>query len=292
MRIGFIGYGEAAYNISLGLRSEGLSEFYAYDVMANHSVLGTQVSERAKQASVELLSNAKIVADKSDLVFSAVPSTNAMSACLEIKDHLRPDLLFVDVCASTPGIKETIWESIKDTGVLFVDAAMLGSLPKDKHRVPIVASGNGAKAFYDSMTSYGMKINLVGDKVGAASAIKLVRSIFMKGIASLMIEMLQAGDKYDVVDQVVNSISESLDSIPFTEHLDRLVIGSALHCSRRAAELNGSIAMLAEGGIASGMTTATKQRLEALESYNFAEQYAVSKPSGWQEIIRLIRPNN
>lgn len=119
---------------------------------------------------------------------------------------------------------------------------MLGSLPKDKHQVPITASGNGAEKFRELMTPWGMRITLAGEKAGSASAIKLVRSIYMKGIASLMIEMLQAADAYGVADEVVASVSKSMDGISFTSHLDRLVTGSALHCTRRAAELKGSIA--------------------------------------------------
>ena len=196
---------------------------------------------------------------------------------------------YADVSASTPATKVAIWEKIKDTGVLFADAAMLGSLPQDKHRVPITASGNGAKTFKETMEPLGMRITLAGDKAGAASAIKLVRSIFMKGIASLMIETMQAADAYDVTEEIVASIGKSMDGIPFTQHLNRLVNGSALHCKRRAAELKGSIAMLEEEGIMSEMTVATKHRLEALEPYNFAEKYVGSKPKDFTEIIEAIR---
>ena len=226
MKIGFVGYGEAAFNISLGLKGEGVEGIRANDAMMNHEVMGKQVHARAEQAGVTLVESAKEVAQWADVLFAAVPSSFTMDVCNEIKDCLRPDQVYVDVSASTPATKVAIWEAIKDTGVLFADAAMLGSLPKDKHKVPITASGNGAKKFYELMTPYGMKITLAGEKAGSASAIKLVRSIYMKGIAGLMIEMLQAADAYGVTEEVVTSISKSMDNIPFTSHLDRLVTGS------------------------------------------------------------------
>lgn len=291
MNIGFIGYGEAAFNISLGLGQEGLSGIRATDAMMNHPVMGVQVHDRAKQAGVALVSSAAEVAQWADVLFAAVPSSFTLDVCREVKDCLRPGQLYIDVSASTPATKEAIWNLIGGTGVLFVDAAMLGSLPKDKHRVPITASGNGASKFREVMAPHGMEITLAGEKAGAASAIKLVRSIFMKGIASLMIEMLQAADAYGVSDEVVSSISKSMDGIPFTSHLDRLVTGSALHCTRRAAELKGSIAMLSEAELSPEMTTAAKHRLEALEPYEFAKKYVEKKPGGWQEIIQAIRVN-
>lgn len=289
MKIGFIGYGEAAFNISLGLGNEGIAGICAYDAMMNHEVMGKQVHKRAEEAKVELVESAKEIAEKCNLIFAAVPSSFTLDVCEEIKSLLHAGQLYVDVSASTPAAKEKIWDEIKDSGVGFVDAAMLGSLPKDKHRVPITASGNGAVEFKEKMTPYGMRITLAGEKAGSASAIKLVRSIFMKGIAGLMIEMLQAADAYGVSDEVVASVGESMDGIAFTSHLDRLVTGTALHCGRRAAELKGSIAMLGEAGLAPDMTEATKHRLEALVPYHFAEKYVGSKPAGWPEIIEALR---
>lgn len=289
MNIGFIGYGEAAFNISLGLGREGVSGIRATDAMMDHEVMGKQVRSRAQEAGVALVATNKEIAQWADVVFAAVPSSFTMDVCNDVKDCLRPGQLYVDVSASTPATKEAIWEAIKDTGVLFADAAMLGSLPKDKHQVPITASGNGAARFHELMTPYGMKITLAGEKAGSASAIKLVRSIFMKGIAVLMIDMLQAADAYGVADEVVASVGKSLDGIAFASHLDRLVTGTALHCTRRAAELKGSVAMQEEAGLNPEMTLAAKHGHEALAKYDFAARYVDSKPAGWQEIIEAIR---
>lgn len=289
MKIGFIGYGEAAYNISLGLGGEGIDGIVAYDAMADDAVMGKLVKSRAEEAKVTILKTAKDVAESCDIIFAAVPSSFTMDVCSAVKDSLHAGKLYVDVSASTPAVKEKIWDAIKDSGVLFVDAAMLGSLPKDKHQVPITASGNGAEIFKEKMTPYGMKITTAGERAGAASAIKLVRSIYMKGIASLMIEMVEAADAYGVADEVISSIGKSMDNIPFTSHLDRLVTGSAIHCHRRAAELKGSIEMLKECGYGFEMTAATKAKLEDLEQYKFAELYVEKKPDGWKDIVDVIK---
>ena len=289
MNIGFIGYGEAAFNISLGLGREGITGIRATDAMMDHEIMGKQVHARAEEAGVTLVNTNKEIAQWADIVFAAVPSSFTMDVCNDVKECLRPGQLYVDVSASTPTTKEAIWESVKDTGVLFADAAMLGSLPKDKHQVPITASGNGAAKFHEVMTPYGMKITLAGEKAGAASAIKLVRSIFMKGIAALMIDTMQAADAYGVSDEIVASLSKSLDGIPFQNHLDRLVTGTALHCTRRAAELKGSVAMQEEAGLNPEMTLASKHGHEALAKYDFAARYVDTKPTRWQEIIEAIR---
>lgn len=292
MNIGFIGFGEAAYNIALGFSQNGITGIRANDAMMNHPVMGQQVHARAAEAQVELVEDAKEVARWADVLFAAVPSSFTMDVCNAVKDELRPGQIYADVSASTPATKIAIWDKIKDTGVLFADAAMLGSLPQDKHRVPITASGNGAVAFKAAMEPLGMRITLAGDKAGSASAIKLVRSIFMKGIASLMIETMQAADAYDVSEEIIASLSKSLDGIPFAKHLDRLVTGTAIHCTRRAAELKGSIAMLEESHLVPEMVTAAKHCHEALAEYRFAEKYVTEKPKGYAEIIEAIRPES
>lgn len=289
MRIGFIGFGEAAYYISLGLKEEGAGDFIAYDKLGADPVLGKQVAARAKEAQAVMVSSAAQVADSSDVIISAVPSSYALDVCQEIMSVLRNGQIYADVSASTPAVKQTIWEAVKETGVLFADAAMLGSLPKDRHQVPITASGNGAAAFKEVMTPFGMRITTVGEQAGDASAIKLIRSIYMKGIAALMIEMLQAADCCGVSQRVLTSVSASMDHIPFTEHLNRLVTGTAVHWHRRAAELSGSSDMLRECGIDPIMTMAAKKSMEALEAYHFAERYREQKPGGWEDIIRVMR---
>jgi 3-hydroxyisobutyrate dehydrogenase-like beta-hydroxyacid dehydrogenase len=289
MKIGFIGFGEAAYCISIGLKEEGIHDIVAYDVMMTHSEVGKIIENRAAEAAVTLLGSNSEVVRQAEILFVAVPSSYAMDVCNEIYDDLRTGQIYADVSASTPTIKQQVWERIQDKGILFVDAAMLGSLPLDKHRVPIMASGNGAIALHESMTPYGMRITCASDKAGDASAIKLIRSIFMKGLAGLMLEMLQASEHYQVSDQVVTSIGKSLDGIAFQSHLDRLITGTAIHAKRRAAEIKGSIQLCDEAGIECPMTFASKDKHDLLASYDFPEKFHGVQPKQWQEILSHMK---
>ena len=289
MKIGFIGFGEAAFCICSGLHQEGVEGITAYDTLATHETMGPAVRQRAEQAGVVLCESVAKVAEQADMLFAAVPSSYTLDVCKTVLPYLHSGQIYADVSASTPKTKKEIWALLEKTGVLFTDAAMLRSLPQDKHRVPITASGNGALAFQKAMTPYGMRITCVEGGAGAASAIKLVRSIYMKGMAALMVEMLSAADAYDVTDAVVNSIAKSMDGIAFTDHLKRLVTGTAIHAKRRAAELKGSIQMLDECGIDDAMTVASKHKHELMEEYHFSEKYLIAKPSGYGEIITQMR---
>lgn len=289
MKIGFLGFGEAAFNIACGLNQSRQHDILIYDAMQDHPIMGQLVQKRIEESGVVRKNSPEEVVDGVDLVFAAVPSSNTVQLCQTISGKLREGQFYVDVSASTPDVKKTVWEFVKPSGALFVDAAMMGSLPQKKHEVPIVASGNGAEQFREMMTPCGMQITCISEVPGAASAIKLVRSIYMKGIAALMIETLQGADAYDVADEVIHSISSSMDNIPFEDHLNRLVVGTAIHAARRGKELSGSEQLLEERGLNACMVRAARKKHELLADEHFAEKYVVQQPKSWKEIIKAIQ---
>ncbi len=287
MKIGFIGFGEAAYNISFGLRQEGVEGIIASDKMTEHAEIGPKIRDRAQEAGVTLMGSAKEVAGQTDIVFVAVPAVNATEVFQEIVDSLRPEQLYIDVCSTSPSVKKTISTGVERIGALYVDAAMLGSLPLKKHQVPITASGSGAHLFKETMSPFGMDISTIGTEAGAASAVKLIRSIFMKGIAGLMLEMLQGAHEYHVIDEVVESISKSMDGIPFESHLNRLITGTATHARRRGAELNGSIQMLSERYIDNAMTIAAQHKHEMLAE-TFTETLLKTDNGNYRDTVAAL----
>lgn len=139
------------------------------------------------------------------------------------------------------------------------------------------------------MNAYGMNITKISDQPGDASALKLIRSIYMKGIVGLLIEFLEISKKYNVEHQVISSLSDTIDSKSFEETMNRLVTGSALHAKRRAVELLGSIEMLDEAEIDASMSRAAQQKLERLADFHFAERFDGVKPASWEEVIDVMR---
>ncbi|WP_144679074.1 NAD(P)-dependent oxidoreductase [Bacillus altitudinis] len=289
MKIGFIGYGEAAYELSTGLKTEGLNQFYAYDVLLQNEKLAGSLKEKASQTGVQLTSSISELIKKSDLVIAAVPANKTLEVAQSVLESLKKNQLYVDVSASTPDIKKQVANEIEKQEALFVDAAMLGSLPVNKHKVPITASGSGIDQFMKVMNAYGMNITKISDQPGDASALKLIRSIYMKGIVGLLIEFLEISKKYNVEHQVISSLSDTIDSKSFEETMNRLVTGSALHAKRRAVELLGTIEMLDEAEIDASMSRAAQKKLERLADFHFAERFDGVKPASWEEVIDVMQ---
>ncbi|MBU8598829.1 3-hydroxyisobutyrate dehydrogenase [Niallia circulans] len=289
MKVGFLGFGEAAYELSNGLRKEGLKHIKAYDVMISHKTAGALIKKRAEEADVQLVASVRELITDMDVLFVAVPASKALEVSLNIRSELKGEsFLYVDVSASNPSIKQEIEKKLEKVNIPFVDAAMLGPLPVYKHKVPISASGNGIQEFIDKMTPYHMNISAVGSKAGDASAIKLIRSIFMKGIVGLYLETLQASETYNVSQEVLSSLAETMDSHNFMDTLNRLVTSSAIHAERRAYELQNSVDMLKEVGINSDLTKAAKEKLVEL-SEMAAVHLQGEKPANWKDVLNYYR---
>lgn len=288
MKLGFVGFGEAAYEMATGLHSEGIEKIYAFDALLDEPKLSDRIRERASKANVELVGSAEEVMQICTIVIAAVPANKTLEVAQSLTDSFKENLVYVDVSAATPEIKKQVARVVEDEGSLFVDAAMLGPLPVYKHKVPISASGNGTDLFINNLAGHGMQITKISDHPGDASALKLIRSIYMKGIVGLMVEFLEAAKTYGVEEQAIRSIDETMNAKTFVETMNRLVTGSALHAKRRAVELGGSIEMLQESNLDASISIAAQKKLERLAELDIPEKYKGRKPDTWEEVLALL----
>ena len=111
----------------------------------------------------------------------------------------------------------------------------------------------------------------------------------MKGMAGLVMEMLDAATRLDVVDQVIPGICKTMDGCSFEETMDRLTVGMAIHGARRAAELKGCVQMLNSFGLDSGVTEATVRKHEQIAAMNLKERFLEKAPTTWREVLAEVR---
>ena len=193
--------------------------------------------------------------------------------------------MYADVSTSSPTTKRKIAARIAPSGAGFVDGALMGGLTQLQHKVPTLVSGSGAEKFIDKMASCHMNLEKVSDKAGDAIAVKLVRSVYMKGVAALEMEMLEAAHKLQVEELVLNSIAHSVDAKPFKDMMNFLVTASAIHAERQTHEMADCMTMLRDLEIAPTMTEATMKRLQWLADKKMKEKFAGKVPARWQEVV-------
>lgn len=281
MIVGFLGFGEAGSNIAEGLNCEGISEIYAFDVLYSHPEFKEKLNNKAKLAGTILLENADEVVQKANIIFLAVPANFAISSAASIVDSLSGGKIFVDVTTASPQEKMEIAQLVVEKGASYVDSAMLGALPKNKHKVPMLISGNGCDQFIQDMKALNMDLTKINEIPGAATSIKYIRSIFTKGLQVILVESLQAAQHFSVEDIVVESIIESMD-VPFEEIINRYVGSVILHSNRRIHEMENVLTMLKQEDLPSTMTEATMEKLKWLDKTNAKESLGGSMPKDWK----------
>jgi len=168
LTIGFIGFGEAAFNIAKGLSNEGLRDISAYDKFWNIEPQSALIHQRAEEAGVFLAKDIPDLCERSQVIFSAVSANLALSLAESACPHLGERHVYVDLNATSPMTKEEI-DRILPPAVPFVDCAVMGPVPTYGHKVPVTVSGRGAGVFKDMMAPYGMNITLMDSPASATS---------------------------------------------------------------------------------------------------------------------------
>ncbi len=293
MKLGFIGFGGAGYGLAKGLRGAGLAEVHFYDRMQETPPFQEVIERHAEETGAMKAENMAVLLSRVEVVISCVTGTMAVSVAREASPHLNRRHLWADVNTALPGVKEEVAMIVEKAGAAFADAAILGAVPSFLHRVPILASGNGAEALQRIMEPYGMNIRVIGSKPGQASAIKMFRSVFMKGLLSLLLETFTATHRYGVDEMVLTSIAESLDGIPFRETARQQLTKGVVNADRMAHEMEDVIETLEAMGVPAGMSRASREKLLWCAGFGLRERYGGELPSTIDEVLEAMagKPN-
>lgn len=290
MKLGFIGFGGAGYGLAKGLHQAGLAEIHYYDRMQQTPPYAEVIRRHAEETGALPAGRMEELLSHVEVVISCVTGAMAVSVAEEAVPFLAPRHLYADVNTSAPQVKESVAAIVEPTGAAFVDAAMLGAIPTFLHRVPILASGGGAERFLLAMQPYEMNIRVIGPKPGQASAIKMFRSIFMKGMLSLFIEMLTATHRYGVDEMVLGSIAESLDGVPFLETARLQMTKGVVNAERMAHEMEEVIATLEGMDLPAGMSRAAMEKLVWCTGFALRERYGGELPKSLAEVLQAMEP--
>lgn len=284
MVVGFIGFGEAASSIALGLHKEGIERIVCCDAMQNDERFKGEMDNRVDACQGKMLENTVEVCRKSDVVISAVPSNYAVSAAESALSGMKEGQPFMDVSTATPIEKKKINGMVKAKGGLFVDGAMMGALLKDKHQVPMLLSGDGAMVFRDKMEPYHMRLEIVDGEAGTATSIKFIRSITAKGLSCLLIESLQAAQRFGVEQTIVDSFIDTFGP-DFIGIINGYISGAIIHAERREHELENVVNFLKSESLPYTMAEATRLKLQWLKDNHVKDNFEHGVARDWKKVL-------
>ncbi len=193
-----------------------------------------------------------------DVILSVNSSAVAFDVAAHVAGELGGDTLYADLNTSSPQLKRELAEALP---VRFADVALIGVVPSLGLATPALASGAGAARFAELFQPLGMPVEVVGPSPGDAAGLKLLRSVFMKGIAAAALESLEAAQAAGVETRVYDDIAAVIGK-PL---LDRLLAGSRVHAVRRVDEMWAAARYLEELGVQPRVARAAAEWLADLD---------------------------
>lgn len=246
--LALIGYGEVGKTFARALLKREGVKVVAYDILFDDPAVGAGHVAEARAAGVVAARDAAAASVGARVVISAVTATASPGVAAQAASYLRPDQIFFDINSASPATKAKSARKVEAAGARFVEGAVMAAVSGPGLRVPILAGGSAATAAAEILNGLGMNVTPVTTEVGRASAMKLCRSIMIKGLEALIIDCAGAARRWDVEKEVFGSLSETFPSIDWPELSVAMAERVAKHGIRRAAEMREAGEMLSDLG--------------------------------------------
>jgi 3-hydroxyisobutyrate dehydrogenase-like beta-hydroxyacid dehydrogenase len=287
-RIGFIGFGEAGFTIGNGLTSAGVESIFAYDIAAGSADRGPLIQQRAQQSGVTLVRDPAALAAACDLLFSTVTCSSALDAARQTLPFLEARHAYADLNSISPVLKREIGSAIAGTGATFVEAAVMAPVEPYGHRVPMLIGGPAARQFVEALTPLGMRLEAIDGPVGKAAAVKMCRSIVVKGIEALLAECVLGACQYDADEQVFASLKETWPGIDWKTLADYTMGRVVVHGERRAREMEEVAETLRAIGVEPMMAEATARRQDWSAKLDLKSRFGPDGPQTYRDVLAVL----
>ena len=239
--IAFLGFAEAARAFLDGWRTDPdfKARISAYDIKTDSPDAQVRTAKRADYAAAHVFgaSTAAEAVAGAQAVFSVVTADQAHQAAMAALPGLMKGALFFDCDSCAPQTKSRTAQDVEAVGGRYVDVAVMAPVHPRLHRTPLLISGPHVEAAARALAALGMSAKIQDGPVGAASSVKMIRSVMMKGLEALVCECVLAGRKAGVIDTVLDSLDDTYPGFDWRRRSAYMLERVMTHGVRRAAEM-------------------------------------------------------
>ena len=277
-RIAMVGFGEAGSILGEELAAAD-REVVTYDILLDAPASRAAMLEKARQARVHTADSLNAAVGDADLVISAVTAASSAAVAQGAGKAMRAGQIFLDINSCSPATKRSNAEAVQISGADYVEAAVMAPVPPQRLKVPMLLGGRRATQLAPALRALGMNATFIAAEIGVASAVKMCRSVVIKGLEALAVESMLAARRFGAEKEVLASLQGTFPQMGWQEKLpDYLISRVAEHGRRRAAEMREVAHTLEEVGIEPTMARATAARQDALMDEMAA--HSLSYPHG------------
>jgi 3-hydroxyisobutyrate dehydrogenase-like beta-hydroxyacid dehydrogenase len=256
--VGLVGYGEVGKILAEDLRKDGIT-VSAYDVKLGGNQAGP-LQEHAAGIGVALASSHADLAAQADFIVSAVTASQAVPVAPASAPAVKKGAWFLDFNSASPGAKQRAAALIDGAGARYVEGAVMTSVAPYRIKVPLLLGGPGAKELAPLLVELGFNPKVASDQLGVSSAVKMCRSIMIKGMEAMVIEAFTTARAYGVEDAVLASLSETFPGINWEKQGAYFFQRVIEHGRRRAEEVREVAETVREAGLTPWSAQGTAER--------------------------------
>lgn len=293
LRIGFVGFGEAAQAFTKGWRSEtaldGALDISAFDILFEAGAAAAEAKRRECEAlDVRPMASARELAASADVILSAVTADQQIAAAESVLPALRPGANYLDINSVAPFRKEAAAKMIVAAGGQYTDVAVMAPVYPKRHKTPLLISGANVGHVGPMLERLGMSLTVISSVVGDASTTKMIRSVAIKGVESVIMECVTAAVALGIEKRILPSVASSLSNLDFREHMDHMLERVAVHGKRRAAEMREVAATLAHAGVSNLTSAATARHQQFIADMELKAAFKGEVPHDALAIAREV----
>src|SRR5262249_38415624 len=191
--IALLGFGEAGSAIARGLVGGGgwraasrpgdnaPRRVIAIDTALDQDARGIALGKQARTLDVAIDGRYTEALNEADLVICAVQGEHALDAAQSAAPLLKKGAHYLDLCTVTGKMADEDRTSIEAAGGHYIDIAVMGGFFKHGIKAPMLAAGADVEPVVAWMNANGFDVQVLGPRPGSASAVKMLRSVLMKG---------------------------------------------------------------------------------------------------------------
>jgi 3-hydroxyisobutyrate dehydrogenase-like beta-hydroxyacid dehydrogenase len=214
------------------------------------------------------------------VVLSMVQGSASVKVGEAVAPALAPGQIFIDLNSIGPDAKRRVADAIAKGGSGdCVEGAIMDAVRPKNHKVPILLAGPRAGEAADMLNAVGMVCEAIGETVGQACSVKMIRSVMMKGVEALILESMRAAEVAGVTERILDSVNVTFEGLDWRKLTSHYLKRTHEHGIRRVSEMKESAATLKSLGMEPRMSVAIAETIAAGHAqladtpYDAAAQY-------------------
>lgn len=285
--LALIGFGEAAQAFVEGMGDNAPAGLRGHDLKSlsdSPDIRAAKAADFARFNVTSTTSSAEAVREAT-VAISLVTADQALAAALAAAPGIRPGAIYFDGASVSPKTKRRAAEAIEAAGGRYVDAAIMSPVRPALTAAPLLLSGPHAQAGAEILGQLGFsKVRVMDGPVGSSSAVKMIRSVMVKGIEALTAECLTAATAAGVDQEVLASLDASFKQESWFVRADYSLDRMMIHGGRRAEEMREVVATLEDLGVTPAMSRGTVAWQAAVGAAGLK-----TPPEGYTDKLAAIR---